>query len=253
MLAASFAKLSGPDALHEVQNWLASAAELLAGQLTGRSRAQYYRLSGIVHWFAGDRSLALGEFNRALTLCRELGLTGQYVRSAGSLAQRHCAAGAFELAETTALDALALCPGALSWSAPAIHLTGLLASYRLARRDWPGAAHAAHTALSRAVARGLRHEFVWGVDRCAVAGAQKQPDEAAALLGYCDEAYRAAGRRRFEASVDRYRTTTELLRRRLSPARFDEAWQLGAALTEQEAIERALTLAGNILLSVDPL
>ena len=246
LLAASFAKLSGPDGLPDVQNWLASAEALLVGRPPGRNSAQYYRLSGIAHWFAGERALALGAFNRALTLCRELGLTGQYVRSAGSLAQRHCAAGAFELAESTALEALALCPGGLAWSAPAIHLIGLLASYRLARRDWPGAAHAAHMALSRAKAGGLRHEFVWGVERCAIAGAEEQPNEAAALLGYCDEAYHAAGRQRFEESINRYRTTTGLLYSKLGPARFKDAIKQGAALAEQEAIERALNLAGMV-------
>ena len=101
-------------------------------------------------------------------------------------------------------------------------------------------------ALSRAKARGLRHEFVWGVERCAIAGAEEQPNEAAALLGYCDEAYHAAGRQRFEESIDRYRTTTGLLCRKLSPARFKAAIQQGAALTEQEAIERALNLAGMV-------
>ena len=242
LLSAAFARLSGPDGLPCARAWLASAGTLFKGQSPGRSVAQYHRLCAIAHWFAGDRALAGREFDQALTLCRDLGLTGQYVRSAGSLAQRQCAEGAFEKAEATALEALVVCHGELAWTAPAIHLVGLLASYRLARHDWKGGASAAKTALARAKARGLRHEFIWGIERCAVAGARTRPEEAAALLAYCDRAYLAVGRQRLEQSITRYEDTMDHLRRELDGVSLERATQDGVELSEQEAIERALNI-----------
>lgn len=246
LLMSAFAQLSGPNDLSPVLADLDAARRLMARAPRGRLSAQLLRLRGIARWHQGDRLAARGEFDAALEICRDRGFTGLYVRTAGSLAQRQCAEGAFASAEATARQALTLCTGELEWSAPAIHLTGLLASYLVAQGDLRGGAAAARTALSQASARGLRHEFVWGVERCAVCGVDAMPEEAAMLIGYCDESYRKNDRRRLEQSIGRYQASLATIGGIVGPGRLAEAMVAGAALTDQDAIDRAIKLAGLV-------
>lgn len=252
-LAAAFALLSGPGTVGDAVRRLERAEALLGngGAAAGHTAALSRRLRAIALWYAGDAGGAWRCFDHALEAYEDLGSRGAWAGTMGSLAQRQFAEGRAGDAEATVRRALRSLPTARRRSATAIHLTGLLASYRIAQGDLRGAAGLAREALQGARSLGLRREFAWGAERCAAVGEAASPEEAARLFGFSDGVYAATGRVRPETTVPRYEAALGRLRGRLGPARLAALLAEGARLREEEAVRRAVALAGAVAVTTD--
>lgn len=240
VFAASLASAVTMGNLPAAQSLLREAGDLMIATPANRTKALWHLNAARAELSLGRRAQAERHYEQAIEIGTKIG-AGKLIASAYHelfFLRRQFDAGIDIFLEM--LEKLKELSGQRSLRA---HVLGLLSGYLLIRGDAPAALTYALRSLRTWRRLGHRPAYRKLLDRlAAIAVALDQPEPAARLLGYCDANCKVSGVPRqpiFSVFRD---TTLAQLEIRLPAARLAALMADGAMLTEDQAIDEALTM-----------
>jgi predicted ATPase len=241
-LVRAGAALLRPDDTAAGERLLREALGLLRPHGRTKHLAACLNATSVAHSFAGDVPAARTALTEAATISQALGDSYWLPVTLSNLAEVEFESGAVELAASLARDVVAEARAANnSWALAATQVN--LASYLAVLGSPVEAAATAKAGLHMARSLGLAEWILGGIETLALlAAGAEQEKRAARLLGYSAAAYAALGDERLATERSIYDRLCAGLGEALSASARERLMAEGAAWTEDQAVDEALTV-----------
>jgi len=178
-----------------------------------------------------------GMYVESVAIFRSLGRDDETARALTWLGQFEAEVGNYDEAAKRLIEAKPLADEEL-----VVSVVGEVAACYLATGDRANAEPAAREALALAAKFHQPIEVLCAISYVAALAAERDPAEAAVLIGYAEERLRAAGWQRVHLDLAIVEGLQDALKRRLADTELARLFAAGAAIGEEEAVARATAL-----------
>jgi predicted ATPase/class 3 adenylate cyclase len=178
-----------------------------------------------------------GMYVESVAIFRSLGRDDETARALTWLGQFEAEVGNYDEAAKRLIEAKPLADEEL-----VVSVVGEVAACYLATGDRANAEPAAREALALAAKFHQPIEVLSAISYVAALAAERDPAEAAVLIGYAEERLRAAGWQRVHLDLAIVEGLQDALKRRLADTELARLFAAGAAIGEEEAVARATAL-----------